>query len=70
MASDSISVSGPIDIKSSSAESTAFELMKYIANWEGGNDNQQRTRAYWLTLYSQCYKATQGSQLAVILHEE
>ena len=70
MASDSISVSGPVDIASDSKQAVAFELMKHIASWESADGAQMKTRAYWLTLYRQCYKATNGSPLERILQTE
>jgi len=70
MANDSVSVSGPIDIASDSKQAVAFELMKHIANWEEGKGAQMKTRDYWLTLYRQCYKATNGSALERILQAD
>lgn len=70
MADDSVSVSGPIKVKSDSAESTAFELMKHIPGHEGAKSDQRRSRAYWLTLYRQCWKAAKGQTLESILKEE
>lgn len=70
MAGDSVSISGPVDIASNSKQAVAFELMKHIANWEDGVGAQMKTRAYWLTLYCQCYKATNGSSLERVLQQE
>lgn len=68
MASDSVSVSGPIDIESSSKQSVAFKLMRHIADWE--ESPAKKDRGYWLTLYRQCYKATNGNSLETILKAE
>lgn len=67
MASDSVSVSGPVDIESTSRQAVAFKLMQQIANWEEIPDDQKKKREYWLTLYRQCYKATNGGSLESIL---
>lgn len=56
-----------VNIKSSSKESVAFDLMKTIYTYEKPND---KNRKYWLTLYSQCLKATSGHTLESILKEE
>lgn len=68
MADDSVSLSGPIKVKSDSSEAIAFELMKYIAGYD--EEINARSRAYWLTLYRQCLKATKGEALESILKKE
>ena len=70
MANDTISVSGPVDIASDSKQAVAFTLMQHIAANEGADAAQTKMRAYWLTLYRQCYKATTGSSLERILQAE
>ena len=70
MAKESISVSGPIDISSESKQAVAFELMKHISSHEKADETKTSTRAYWLTLYRQCYKATSGSPLERILQDD
>ena len=47
---------------------TAMRLMELISMKSGTND-QTKTKEYWLKLYRQCYKATNGDPLATILEE-
>ena len=70
MAKESLSISGPVDVSSESKQAVAFELMKHIASCEKADEVQTKTRAYWLTLYRQCYKATSGSPLERILQDD
>ena len=70
MAKESISIAGPVDVSSESKQAVAFELMKHVAGCENADDAQTKTRAYWLTLYRQCYKATSGSPLERILQDD
>ena len=60
MATEKVSVSGPIDIESNSKQAVAFKLMQHIAGYENAPGDKLNTRQYWLTLYRQCYKATDG----------
>ena len=69
MANDTITVSGPVDIASDSKQAVAYTLMQHIAACEG-EDAKKKTRAYWLTLYRQCYKATTGASLERILQAD
>lgn len=70
MASDSVSVSGPVDIESASKQSVALKLMQHIAAWEDAPAEQTKNRGYWLTLYRQCYKAANGNSLEMVMREE
>ncbi len=70
MANETVSISGPIDIASNSKQSVAFDLMKHIAFNEKVGDEQKKSRQYWLSLYRQCWKATNGGSLESILKEE
>jgi hypothetical protein len=70
MANESFSISGPVDVASESKQAIAFELMKHISTCEQADQEKTRTRAYWLTLYRQCYKATSGSSLERILQDD
>lgn len=65
--SDSRTVQGKIKVQSDSREAVAFELMEKIGQLE--QSEQRKTRAYWLTLYRQCFKATHGDTLATVLTE-
>jgi len=69
MANDTISVSGPVDIASDSKQAVAYTLMQHIAACED-ESAKKKTRAYWLTLYRQCYKATTGASLERILQAD
>ena len=55
--SDERTVSGTVRIDQTSKESVAFELMSKIAPYE---KNEEKSRSYWLKLYSQCLMATNG----------
>jgi hypothetical protein len=63
MSNDSVSVSGPIRVMSDSPERVAFELMHLISS----NEDVTKDRRYFLTLYTQCYKATHNHPLDSIL---
>lgn len=52
-------ITGPIDIKTDSAERVAYDLMNKIAQFETVKDDA-KNREYWLKLYAQCYWATRG----------
>lgn len=67
MPAEPISLSGPVEVTSSSAEMAALELMKHIASREVDKTHPKDKRGYWLTLYRQCYKATTGHSLESIL---
>lgn len=63
--SDNIKIEGPVDIKDNSSERVAYDLMKEIANNEGGygaSDDRLNSnpRHYYLNLYSQCLKVVRG----------
>jgi len=69
MADSSISVSGPVAIKSDSNARVAYELMSHISGWESASDSDKRKRDYWLKLYWQCYQAASGSSLSHVLQQ-
>lgn len=60
----------PVEIKDNSKERVAFDLMKAIEYYDSRADTGRKDRKYWLTLYSQCLKATSGYSLESILKEE
>lgn len=64
MADSSISVAGPVAIKSDSNARVAYELMSLIANREKAPATDVSTREYWLKLYWQCYQAANGASLS------
>lgn len=66
----SVSLSGPVKIRSESDAATAFDLMIKIAGFESNQDGRQNDRQYWLKLYRQCYKATHNHPLESILKAE
>ncbi|MCH7389530.1 hypothetical protein [Acinetobacter dispersus] len=65
---DKAVLSGPVEIKDSSEARVAYDLMLLIANKEVGFtmaqnkdvSEEQKTRDYWLKLYSQCHRAARG----------
>ena len=67
--SDNVNVSGPIEIKDNSKERVALDLLKIINSYESQSDHEKK-RSYYLTLYSQCLKATSGYSLESPLKEE
>lgn len=66
MANDSVSVSGPITVKSDSRDRVTFDLMMIIDQYSDLG-SEKKTKEYWLKLYHQCYKATNGHDLGSIL---
>lgn len=66
---DSISVSGPVAVKTDSNARVALELMTHISSWENTTDAQKKDRDYWLKLYWQCYQAASGSALSHVLQQ-
>ena len=66
---EKISVQDPIQIKDSSPAVVAYDLMRFIGD-DRSSSNENTDRQYWLTLYHQCYKATMGYSLEVILKKE
>jgi hypothetical protein len=67
MAED-IRVTNPVSIQSDAKSRVAFDMMQLIANYEASNE--RNSREYWLTLYSQCYKSTNGATLKRVLDRE
>ncbi len=69
--SDRMSISGPVkvDLKDNSIAAVAFDLMKFLGS-AGSTRDDRANREYWLTLYSQCYKAASGYTLKSILEED
>ena len=68
--SKDLGVSGPVEIKDNSKERVAFDLMAVIVNNESRAKQERSNRNYWLTLYSQCLKATSNYALESILKEQ
>ena len=67
--SDNINISSPVKIESDSKARVAFELMEKIVR-NTSDEAQRKDKTYWLTLYRQCYKATNGDLLKYILQDE
>ncbi len=67
--SDNTRVSGSLEVKPSSREAVAFDLLLKITSHEV-QTGLTKDRDYWLTLYRQCYKATCGFDLAHILAKD
>lgn len=70
MADSSISVSGPVAVKTDSNARVALELMEHIAAWENKQNIDKANREYWLKLYWQCFQAASGSRLSHVLQQE
>lgn len=71
MSNETLSVSGPVSIESDAKQRVAFDLMKHIGNQCYSTDKDtQSTKDYWLKLYRQCYKATNGNSQESILKVE
>jgi hypothetical protein len=69
MAED-VKIKTPIEIKDTSKERVAFDLMEKIEYYDARSKGNKEDRKYWLTLYFQCLKATSGNSLESILKEE
>jgi hypothetical protein len=67
MATEDVRVTSPVEIKDDSKSRVALDLMEYISRREDGKDAEKKTRDYWLTLYSQCYKTANGEALKYVL---
>ena len=67
MPSDSVEITKPVAIQNDAKARVAFDLMQRIASEENANADLTKTRAYWLTLYRQCYKAADGELLQYVL---
>ena len=67
--SDKLKVDGPITVQQTTPEAVAFMLMEKIAYYDKAADKEvlRGTRDYWLTLYSQCLRATKGYDLSLVL---
>jgi hypothetical protein len=71
MANETVSVSGPISVKSDAKQRVAFDLMYHIGSQCYDSDKAaQKSKEYWLKLYRQCWKAANGNALESILKEE
>lgn len=70
MTTESIRITQPVEIKSDATARVAFDLMDHISRCEPSADWKKETRAYWLTLYGQCYKAARGDALKYVLEQE
>lgn len=69
MADDSRRISGSVSVEPTTKEYVALKLAERI-NSEEGREQFPKTRKYWLTLYSQCLKATSGYDLKSVLEEK
>ena len=62
--SDSMQISGPVTVRNDSRERVALDLMTHIGiNCYHKDQDEQRTREYWLNLYHECHQATLGRSL-------
>lgn len=67
--SDQVTVSGPIEVESNATSRVALDLMKIISN-NDPDHAQKSQKEYWLKLYRQCYKATNGNNITSVLSTE
>ena len=67
MPSDTVQITKPVAIQNDAKARVAFDLMNHIDNHGDTKDQERKTRAYWLTLYRQCYKAADGELLQSVL---
>ena len=60
--SENTRVSGSVNVESGSKERVAFDLAVRIASDEkpGAVEREERTREYWLDLYSACLNRASG----------
>lgn len=68
VADQSITVSGPVSVKSDSVQRVALDLADKVNYYV--DVNTPRDRTYWLTLYSQCLQAVHGRDVKKILAGE
>lgn len=59
---DNVNITTPVRVESDAKSRVAYDLMKHIAHGESGPKN----RAYYLTLYAQCYQVANGTGVAYI----
>ncbi|WP_106406899.1 hypothetical protein [Xanthomonas sp. SHU 166] len=65
--SNDMRITSPVEIQSDSKARVAYDLMTFIGDkFESGDKSN---RDYWLTLYSQCYKAACGQSLKYVLNK-
>lgn len=65
---DKVVFNGPLELKDNSQARVAYDLMVLIANKEIGHvmsqnkdfADQQKSRDYWLKLYSECHNVAKG----------
>ena len=63
-------IDGSVTVQSNAKERVAFDLMTRITRTDSRVADEKNDRKYWLTLYSQCLKATSGYPLESVLEEE
>ncbi|BAU47030.1 hypothetical protein SVA_0449 [Sulfurifustis variabilis] len=56
MASESVSVSGPVHVQPDSKERVAYELMRHIDQLTRPESGEHRTPDYWFRLYAKCHR--------------
>ena len=70
MPSDSVQITKPVEVQNDAKARVAFDLMDHVSRYEDGKDAEKKTRDYWLTLYCQCYKATNGDAVKYVLEQK
>ncbi|MCE6007607.1 hypothetical protein [Acinetobacter soli] len=67
---DKVVLNGPLELKDNSQARVAYDLMLLISNKEIGFTmaqdkavaEEQKSRDYWLKLYTECHNVTRGYQ--------
>lgn len=67
---NNMTIDQPIKIESSSKEQTALALLDRIIMKDSRFESESQDRKYWLTLYTQCLKATSNYALDTVLREK
>ena len=69
MADSSVSVSGPVSVRSDAKERVALDLARQIDMYSDA-ERSEKDRAYWLKLYSQCLSTVKGGSVSKILDNQ
>ena len=70
MATDSIKITSPVEVQNDAKARVAYDLMDLISRREEISDADKKSRDYWLTLYVQCLRASNGDALKYVLERK
>lgn len=70
MSTENVNITRPVEIQNDAKSRVAYDLLTLIARQEAQSNPERQSRDYWLTLYSQCLKATSGESLKNVLAKE